>query len=93
MSEPSLTELEEKYLGQAFRSTFISGGAGKFKERLEKDFSALCGCSHGIATANGTVAIDLALTAAGLNPGDEVRSTSRACKGAEISHEKIMPCR
>lgn len=70
--EPSLTSLEEKYLRQAFRSTFISGGAGSFKDRLEKEFAALCGCSCGVATANGTVAINLALIASGLQPGDEV---------------------
>ncbi len=70
--EPSLTSLEEKYLRQAFRSTFISGGAGSFKDRLEKEFAALCGCSYGVATANGTVAINLGLIGAGLLPGDEV---------------------
>jgi perosamine synthetase len=70
--EPSLTSLEERYLRQAFRSTFISGGAGSFKDRLEKEFAALCGCSCGVSTANGTVAINLALLASGLQAGDEV---------------------
>eukprot|EP00961_Rhodomonas_salina_P158281 2130646-Rhodomonas_salina.1 len=101
VSEPSLTDLEEKYLLQAYRSTFISGGAGKFKKRLETEvstkynitpsallsvpsesatgvnragvaliswvmwqFASMCGCRFGVATANGTVAINLALIAA-----------------------------
>ena len=109
VAEPSLTDLEEKYLIRAYRSdpsanlcaarsasvraalrtrahvhacmhvsvcvhrsTFISGGAGSFKDRLEKEFAAMCGCKFGVAVCNGTVAIDLVLLAAGLKPGDEV---------------------
>ena len=72
VAEPSLTELEEKYLIRAYRSTFISGGAGSFKDRLEKEFAAMCGCKYGVAVCNGTVAIDLVLLAAGLQAGDEV---------------------
>ena len=72
VAEPSLTALEEKYLIRAYRSTFISGGAGSYKDRLEKEFAAMCGCKYGVAVCNGTVAIDLLLLAAGLQPGDEV---------------------
>ena len=32
----------------------------------------MCGCKHGVTCTNGTVAINLALVAAGLKPGDEV---------------------
>jgi dTDP-4-amino-4,6-dideoxygalactose transaminase len=72
VAEPSLTDLEEQYLIRAYRSTFISGGAGSYKDRLEKEFAAMCGCKYGVAVSNGTVAIDLLLLAAGLQPGDEV---------------------
>ena len=72
VAEPSLTSLEEEYLLRAYRSTFISGGAGSYKDRLEKEFAATCACKYGVAVCNGTVAIDLVLLAAGLNPGDEV---------------------
>ena len=74
VSEPSLTDLEEKYLLQAYRSTFISGGAGSYKARLEKEFAAMCGCEYGVAAANGTIAINLALHAIGMRrgEGDEV---------------------
>ena len=43
VAEPSLSDLEEQYLRTAFRSTFISGGAGSYKDRLEKEFAAMCG--------------------------------------------------
>mmetsp|Transcript_98988 Transcript_98988/g.159615 ORF Transcript_98988/g.159615 Transcript_98988/m.159615 type:complete len:458 (+) Transcript_98988:1-1374(+) len=72
VAEPSLTSLEEKYLIRAYRSTFISGGAGSYKDRLEKEFAAMCGCKYGVAVCNGTVAIDLVLVASGLKKGDEV---------------------
>ena len=74
VSEPSLGDLEEKYLLQAYRSTFISGGAGNFKGRLEKEFAAMCGCEYGVAVANGTLAINLALHAIGMKrfEGQEV---------------------
>mmetsp|Transcript_29510 Transcript_29510/g.57762 ORF Transcript_29510/g.57762 Transcript_29510/m.57762 type:complete len:414 (+) Transcript_29510:43-1284(+) len=74
VSEPSLTALEEKYLRHAYKSTFISGGAGSYKARLEKEFAAMCGCTYGVATANGTVALNLAMHAVGMQRGvgDEI---------------------
>lgn len=39
---------------------------------FEGDFARLCGCLHGIGTANGTDALFLTLKACGIGPGDEV---------------------
>lgn len=44
---------------------------------FEKEFAAYTGCRHAIALANGTVALELALYALGIGPGDEVIVTSR----------------
>lgn len=44
---------------------------------FEREFAAFTGCSHAIALANGTVALELALYALGIGPGDEVITTSR----------------
>ena len=39
---------------------------------LEREFAAFCGAAHGCAVANGTDALQLALRAYGIGPGDEV---------------------
>ena len=41
-------------------------------EEFEREFAAFCGAAHGIAVANGTGALHLALLAVGCGPGDEV---------------------
>ena len=44
---------------------------------FEKEFAEFVGCKHAIALSNGTVALELALYALGIGPGDEVITTSR----------------
>jgi dTDP-4-amino-4,6-dideoxygalactose transaminase len=39
---------------------------------FEREFAAAVGVKHGIALANGTLALELALRALGIGPGDEV---------------------
>jgi dTDP-4-amino-4,6-dideoxygalactose transaminase len=41
-------------------------------EEFEQEFAGFCGAAHGIAVANGTAALHLALLAVGCGPGDEV---------------------
>lgn len=50
---------------------------GQEGREFEKEFAAFAGCSHAIALANGTVALELALYALGIGPGDEVITTCR----------------
>ena len=69
--EPSLEGNEERYLLDAFRSTWISS-AGKYIELFEKAFCNFVGVKHGIAVATGTAALHLALAAIGVGRGDEV---------------------
>ncbi|GAB5539829.1 MAG: DegT/DnrJ/EryC1/StrS family aminotransferase [Salibacteraceae bacterium] len=71
VAEPSLKGNELKYVTDAVLSTWISS-RGEYIDRFEKDFAAFCNASHGVAVSNGTVAIQLALTAMGIGPGDEV---------------------
>lgn len=41
-------------------------------EAFEREFTEWCGAAHGVGVANGTEAIELALCALGVKPGDEV---------------------
>jgi len=43
----------------------------------EAEFAALCRREHGLAVANGTVALELVVTALGIGPGDDVVVTPR----------------
>lgn len=45
---------------------------------FEAEFAARMGASHGLAVANGTVALEIALEALGVGPGDEVIVTPRS---------------
>ncbi len=62
---------ELKYLTECINSTWISS-AGPFVGRFEQQFAAAVGCQFGVACANGTVALHLALATLGIGPGDEV---------------------
>jgi dTDP-4-amino-4,6-dideoxygalactose transaminase len=61
---------------EAVQAVVASGrwGAQQGNEvrRFETEFAAYHGAAHGIAVTNGTVALKLALTAAGVGLGDEV---------------------
>ena len=51
---------------------------GEQTRLFEAEFAAFCGMPHGIAVSNGTVALELALRALGVGPGDEVILPSRS---------------
>lgn len=69
--EPTLRGNELKYVQQAVETNWISS-AGGFIRDFEARFAEACGTRYGIACANGTVALHLALATLGLGPGDEV---------------------
>jgi dTDP-4-amino-4,6-dideoxygalactose transaminase len=68
---PIHTEREIELLGQVLASRQW-GGWHEFVGRLETEFAAFQHCAHGIAAANGTVTLEVALAAVGIGPGDEV---------------------
>ena len=62
-------EFDAAVAGVMSETAFISG---KYAAAFENDFAAYLGVNHCIACANGTDAIEIALKAAGIEPGDEV---------------------
>ncbi|HWQ52749.1 MAG TPA: DegT/DnrJ/EryC1/StrS family aminotransferase [Bryobacteraceae bacterium] len=48
------------------------GGYHEVVARFERTFAAFQHCGFGVAAANGTVTLEMALEAAGVGPGDEV---------------------
>src|SRR5437868_3323292 len=71
ISQPLLAGNELAYLRDCVLSGWISA-AGPYIERFEQDWAGYCGKQHGIAVANGTAALQIALDALRLEPGDEV---------------------
>lgn len=74
---PDYDEREIRYVEETIKSRkWCSGmrGAdpGTKTEKFEHDFSAFQDAKYGIACANGTVALEIALRAAGIGAGDEV---------------------
>jgi len=69
--EPRLDGKEEEYLLRAVRTNWISS-AGRFVADFENLFAEKVGAKHGVACANGTVALHLALATLGVGAGDEV---------------------
>jgi perosamine synthetase len=71
VAAPVLRGREREYVLECIDSTWISS-AGRFVDEFERAFAEFCGVRHAIACCNGTVAVHLALMAAGVGPGDEV---------------------
>ena len=71
VAEPVLGQEELDNVVAAVKSGWISS-LGAFIPEFEQRFAAYCAAAHGIAVSNGTVALHLALVAAGVGPGDEV---------------------
>jgi perosamine synthetase len=71
VNEPLLNGNEKRYLIEAIDTGWISS-EGPFVRRLEEEFAGRAGRRHGIAVCNGSVALDVAIAALGIGPGDEV---------------------
>jgi dTDP-4-amino-4,6-dideoxygalactose transaminase len=76
-SWPFFDEDEIEAVNKVLRSGRVNLWTGEEGTRFETEFAAYCGASHAIALANGTVALELALEAAGIGTGDEVVVTPR----------------
>src|SRR5687768_15121830 len=69
---PIFGKPEEKRLLRVLRSGKWGRLHGPEVAEFERRFAAMHGCKHGIAVANGTVSLRIALVAAGIRAEDEV---------------------
>jgi dTDP-4-amino-4,6-dideoxygalactose transaminase len=68
---PIFDDSDRKALNDVMESR-VWGGYHESVGGLERRFAAYHGAAYGIALANGTVSLEIALIAAGIKPGDEV---------------------
>jgi len=71
VNEPSLGGDEKKYLLECLETGWISS-EGPFVKEFEEQFARRVGRKYGVAVCNGTAALEAAVAALELGPGDEV---------------------
>lgn len=74
---PMFTEEEVKAVQNVLYSNKVNYWTGTECREFEKEFASWVGAKHAVALANGTLALDLALKALNIGPGDEVIVTPR----------------
>jgi perosamine synthetase len=77
----------------ALRRGEISGSFGEALRDFESEFAAYVGCKHGIAVSSGTTALQLAVRAAGVGPGDEVlvSASTNIATALAVVHNGAVP--
>jgi perosamine synthetase len=73
ISRPAIGDEEIEAVIKVLKSGFLAQGSEV--AGFERDFADYIGVKHAVAVVNGTVALDLALKAIGIGPGDEVVTT------------------
>lgn len=71
VSEPLIAGKEKDYLLECLETGWISS-EGQFVREFEERFAERVGRRYGIAVCNGSAALEVAVAAVGLGPGDEV---------------------
>lgn len=74
---PSFTDEEAATVANVLRSNKVNYWTGSECRAFEEEFAAWTCTRHAVALANGTLALDVALRALGIGPGDEVVVTPR----------------
>lgn len=71
VNAPLLGGNEQSYVNDCIATGWISS-SGNYITRFEQSWADYCGMKHGIAVSNGTTALQIAVDALRLGPGDEV---------------------
>jgi len=71
VNEPLLGETERRLVDECVTSGWVSS-SGRYITEFEEGWAAYCGRRYGVAVSNGTAALEAAVAALELEPGDEV---------------------
>lgn len=74
---PSYSKKEAEAIHRVLLSNKVNYWTGQETREFEREFAKYTDSKHAIALANGTLALELALKALGIGPGDEVIVTPR----------------
>ncbi len=72
---PEIRGNEWKYIKECLDTGWVSS-AGPFVDRFEREMAEYLGVQYTVATVNGTAALHIALLVSGVQPGDEVLTSS-----------------
>jgi dTDP-4-amino-4,6-dideoxygalactose transaminase len=75
---PHFETEEIEAASSVLRSGRVNYWTGEEGRSFETEFAALTHCKHAVAVANGSVSLELALYALGIQPGDDVVVTCRS---------------
>ncbi|MCK9903266.1 aminotransferase [Parafrankia colletiae] len=76
-SWPWFSTDEIRAVEEVLRSGLVNYWTGEQGRAFEREYAAATASEHGVAVANGTVALELTLRALGIGPGDDVVVPSR----------------
>lgn len=75
---PAFESDEISAVVHTLQSGKVNYWTGQETRRFEEEFAQAVGCRYAVAVANGTVALEAALEALGIGPGDDVIVTCRS---------------
>jgi dTDP-4-amino-4,6-dideoxygalactose transaminase len=92
LSTPHLSEFEQDYVAEAFRTNWIAP-LGPNVDAFEQELAAKIGVRHAAALSSGTAAIHLGLRVLGVGQGDEVfcSSFTFAASANPIIYQNAVP--
>ena len=91
--EPVIGQDEIDSVVAALKRGEISGTFGESLKEFEQRFAEYSECKYGVAVSNGTVALHLAVDAAGIGPGDEVimSASTNIATALCVAHRNAVP--
>jgi perosamine synthetase len=90
---PQITEIERAAVLRVLDSGVLSGANAAEIKALEKEFADFLGIRHCLSTNSGTSALHMAVTAAGIEPGDEVITSAFTFLASALAvlHHNAIP--